>query len=188
MKDEKKKKINLGKIAVFIIMTISICISVFMISKSFTNNSKYQKELDEVTNEINTLKEKQDEIFKSEGFSKEFYDTQSKISSLNNKKFDLETKNSKGYKIQNIVFAGFIVFFGSVFSIIIYNILNSKNIVKEQYDNIEKFGKSIGEGYANAICKTEYVPLKCPQCGANLKGEKIEKCPYCNTVLEKVKK
>ena len=188
-KKEEKKKINLGKVVACIIMCIAVSISIFIVIQSFGGNKeKYQKELDEVVEELNTLKSKNNEIFMNEGLTKEYYDNQTKISSLTQKKWDLERKTKDDFKVQNIVFAIFPLVFGGVISIISYNIFNRKQIVEEHISNLERIGKSIGEGYAEATGKPSYVALKCPECGANLKGEKIEKCPYCGTVLEKVRK
>ena len=187
-KKEEKKKINVGKIIACIIMTITISISIFLIVKSFSNDtSKYQKELDEVNNEINTLKVEENEIFMTQGFTKEYYDIQTKISSLNQKKLDLQRKTRGDSKLSSIMIALFIPFFGGVFSVIIYNILNHENITQKQFEQMEKLSKSLKVSNEESS-KTRYVPLKCPQCGANLKGEEIEKCPYCKTVLEKVNK
>ena len=188
-KKEEKKKINLGKISVCIIMTIAICISVIIIRPVFTNDKeKYKNELDEVVEELNTLQAKKIEIFTNQGFTKEYYDTDSKISSLTQKKLDLEKKTKNGYIAYNIIGSLFSLFFGGVFSAIAYNIFNRKKIMENHYEHLEKIAKAFGEGYAEATGSPKYVPLKCPQCGANLKGEKIEKCPYCDTVLEKVRK
>ena len=188
-KKEEKKKINLGKIVASIIMCIAISISIFIIVQSFGGNKeKYQKQLDAVVDELNTLKSKNNEIFKNEGLTKEYYDNESRISSLTQKKWDLERKTKDGFIVQNIVFAILPLVFGGIFSVISYNIFNRKQIVNEHLSNLERIGKSIGEGYAEATGSPSYVALKCPECGANLKGEKIEKCPYCGTVLEKVRK
>lgn len=188
-KEVEKKETNIGKIVACIIMAIAVCISIAIIIPIFTHNkADYQKQYDDVVNEINTLQAENVEIFKTKGFTKEYYDNESKIQDLTDKKWDLERKKDGEDLFMRIPLSIFPLVFGGVIATIAYNILNRKKILNEHYEHMEKIGKSIGEGYAEATTTPGYVPLKCPQCGANLKGEKIEKCPYCDTVLEKVRK
>ena len=188
-KENEKKETNIGKIVVCIIMVIALCISIAIVLPIFTTNKEdYQKQYDEVVDEINTLEARNNEIFRTEGLTKEYYDNESKIQDLTDEKWDLERKKDGNDSFMRIPLAIIPLFFGGAISMMAYNIINRKEIMNEHYEHMEKIGKSIGEGYAEATTTPGYVPLKCPQCGANLKGEKIEKCPYCDTVLEKVRK
>ena len=193
----KLKKVHF--IILFIICISLFCGSIFFIrnnnkinekeSESKTIINENEKRIDEINKRLVEISTESNEEFKKNGFSKKYNELSSEQSSLYKKKNELSSENfslkNKHYsKVSSYIIGGLIIFIGigiSGFIYFIYEVSHAK------YDF--KINEFKDEDKDKEISNSEYVSLKCPNCGnTNLKGLNEEKCEYCGSLLVKTKK
>ena len=187
-----KKKIAII-IPVFVLI-LSITIGTIIISNSLKNGVKmsekeYNRQIDDYNKQISEINNKKITEFKQHGITNEYNDLQEQYAKLSRLKSDLTFKynrdNNGSYDLFKLFPGFFIIMFGITLSIFIYKFLTfTFNPI-----DISKLSISINNNINDDNEEKEYVTLKCPNCGnTNLKGNDQEKCAYCGSLLQKVKK
>jgi hypothetical protein len=174
------------------ILVLSVALGSIILINSIKNGnrmseSEHNKKIDNYNKQIAEVNTKKIEEFKAHGITNEYNELQQEYSKLSRLKSDLTFKynrdNNGSYDLFKLFPGFFIIIFGLSLSIIVFKFINfSFNPIKMSDINININSLNDSE-------EKEYVTLKCPNCGnTNLKGNDQEKCSYCGSLLQKVKK
>lgn len=198
MKEIQSKNNNKTKIVVAVVAFVVIAIIGFAFFNSSNKSENIQAQIVELENKEASLRAKKDVIFRTEGFTEEYYKIDNEISRVQDEIWDLESKERRSFSNMGI-FALFpiisILIFVIVFITIITTIIKTAKMSKHGIVHpSEKAGHDM-EKMASMISKVavdmakemnpEYKALKCPNCGAGLTDD-VDKCEYCDAPLTKV--
>lgn len=200
MKDIDKGQNKSIKIIIAVIAVVIFVIIGLVFFKSQNNNNDNQnitEQIVELENKEASLRAKQNVVFKTEGFSEEYYRLNNEISHVQDEIWELESQQRKdktfgSFKIfMFIPVLMFIVVFITVISTIIKTSKMSKHQIVHPSEtddhDMEKMASMLGKVAVDMAkeMNPEYKALKCPNCGAGLTDD-VDKCEYCDAPLTKV--
>ena len=185
------------KIVIAVIAVVMIAIFGLIFFKSQNTNDNVNEQIAELENKEASLKAKQNVVFRTEGFSEEYYRLNNEISHVQDEIWDLESQQRKGkfFGTVGVFMLIPIIIFAIVVITIITSIIKMSKISKHQIvhpservgHEMEKMASMMGKVAAEMAkeMNPEYKTLTCPNCGANLKDD-VDKCEYCDAPLIKV--
>ena len=191
--NNNKTKIIIAVVAIAIIAIIGLAF--FNSSKS---NENIQEQIVELENKEASLRAKQDVIFKTEGFTEEYYQIDNELGRIRDEIWELESKERNSLSKQGIFalfpiisILIFVTVFITVFTTIIRTAKMSKHGIVHPNEKVghdmEKMATMMSKVAVNMAkeMNPEYKALKCPNCGAGLTDD-VEVCEYCDAPLTKV--
>lgn len=198
MKEIESKKSNHVKLIVAVIAVAFIAIIGLAFFNSSKSNENIQAQIVELENKEASLRAKKDVIFRTEGFTEEYYKIDNEISRVQDEIWDLESKERNSLSNRG-VFALFPIFSILIFAIILFTVITtitktakmSKHGIVHPSEktghDMEKMATMMGKVAAEMAkeMNPEYKSLKCPNCGAGLTDD-VDKCEYCDAPLTKV--
>lgn len=184
------------KIAIVLVLVISFLIGGFIIAKGLIPNKDNSKRLEEVKERLIDARVEQNEEFKKNGLSKEFYELQNEIADLNEEKYNLEKQNYTGNNLFHIIPGIFIIIFGCVIAGMIYTSTHiTKSISSMDFSQLNKSFDSVHKNINETIESVnenikqqtkrnkKFVAAKCPNCGSALKDADTQVCEYCDQTI-----
>ena len=194
---EIKNNSNHSKIIIAVIAVVFILIIGFAFINSSKSKTNIQEQIVELENKEASLKAKKDVIFKTEGFTEEYYQIDNEIGRIQSDIWELESKERRSDFFGSFGFFMFlpIIIFVTVFIIIFTTVIKTIKMSKHQIvhpsekagHEMEKMATMMGKVAAEMAkeMNPEYKSLKCPNCGAGLTDD-VDKCEYCDAPLTKV--
>ena len=194
---EIKNNSNHSKIIIAVIAVVFILIIGFAFINSSKSKTNIQEQIVELENKEASLRAKKDVIFKTEGFTEEYYQIDNEIGRIQSDIWELESKERRSNFFGSFGFFMFIpiIIFITVFIIIFTTVIKTIKMSKHQIvhpsekagHEMEKMATMMGKVAAEMAkeMNPEYKSLKCPNCGAGLTND-VDKCEYCDAPLTKV--
>ena len=194
---EIKNNSNHSKIIIAVIAVVFILIIGFAFINSSKSKTNIQEQIVELENKEASLRAKKDVIFKTEGFTEEYYQIDNEIGRIQSDIWELESKERRSDFFGSFGFFMFIpiIIFVTVFIIIFTTVIKTIKMSKHQIvhpsekagHEMEKMATMMGKVAAEMAkeMNPEYKSLKCPNCGAGLTND-VDKCEYCDAPLTKV--
>ena len=194
---EIKNNSNHSKIIIAVIAVVFILIIGFAFINSSKSKTNIQEQIVELENKEASLRAKKDVIFKTEGFTEEYYQIDNEIGRIQSDIWELESKERRSNFFGSFGFFMFIpiIIFITVFIIIFTTVIKTIKMSKHQIvqpsekagHEMEKMATMMGKVAAEMAkeMNPEYKSLKCPNCGAGLTDD-VDKCEYCDAPLTKV--
>ena len=194
---EIKNNSNHSKIIIAVIVVVFILIIGFAFINSSKSKTNIQEQIVELENKEASLRAKKDVIFKTEGFTEEYYQIDNEIGRIQSDIWELESKERRSNFFGSFGFFMFIpiIIFVTVFIIIFTTVIKTIKMGKHQIvhpsekagHEMEKMATMMGKVAAEMAkeMNPEYKSLKCPNCGAGL-TDNVDKCEYCDAPLTKV--
>lgn len=184
-------------IAVIAVVIITIIGFIFLKSKNTTDSQNIQEQIVKLEDKEASLRAKKDVIFRTEGFTEEYYKIDNEISRVQDEIWDLESqqRNNEMGNYRQIFMVIPLLVFVLIISIFISRFakiskMGSQGIIhpsEKTGHDIEKMASMMGKVAAEMAkeMNPEYKSLKCPNCGANLPDD-VDQCEYCDAPLIKV--
>ena len=184
------------KIAIVLVLVISFTIGGIFISRGLAPKEDNSKRIEEIKERLIDAKVEQNQEFRKNGLSKEFYVLQNEIADLNEEKYNLEKQNHTGSNLVHIIAGIFIIIFGCAIAGMIYASTHiTKSISSMDFSNINKSFDSVNKNINETIeavnenikqqtkRNKKFVAAKCPNCGSALKDADTQVCEYCDQTI-----